>query len=140
MWGKQGKKFENFGTQFLVVAGCGAKGKKRKKFVEPSEIRVFRVWFSTLSIQQGLQEFWCSSWPRRPVIGRKEQGEQAKTLAGFWGNWLEFLEQVGDRTSREESWKNLDHFSQARPVAGERKRGRKPSPIWTKSEVKPLTL
>ena len=61
----------------------GAKEEERKNFVEPREIRVFRVWFSTLSIQQGLQEFWCSSWPRRPVIGRKEQGEQAKTLAGF---------------------------------------------------------
>ncbi|GMN49716.1 hypothetical protein TIFTF001_018892 [Ficus carica] len=70
-------------------------------------------------------KFGVQSWPRGPVIGKKEQGEQAKTLAGFWSCFGQIFRSFGAWISRQWKLENLDHFSQVRPAAGEGKKGEK---------------
>ncbi|GMN66558.1 hypothetical protein TIFTF001_035630 [Ficus carica] len=79
-------------------------------------------------------KFGVQSWPRGPVIGKKEQGEQAKTLAGFWSCFGQIFRSFGGWISWQGKLENLDHFSQARQRLVRGKRWRKPSSIWTKSE------
>ncbi|GMN31909.1 hypothetical protein TIFTF001_044634 [Ficus carica] len=74
--------------------------------------------------------------------GHRHGGEnQAKTLAGFWSNWPEFVSKLVTGLQGEEGWKILDPFGQAGPAASEGKRGKKSKPNpWSKVRYKPLEL